>query len=214
MSQRRLAKIYRVSRVTVQRKLKFLAQQSRIKQKKWLESQDFQFVQFDDLETIEHTKLKPVTVTLCVDENRRIIDFCVAQIPAKGHLAKIARKKYGRRANHSFKAREELFSRIKNVVNEKALFQSDQHSHYKSLVKRHFPKAEHQTFKGSQSCVSGQGELKKLKYDPLFKINHTFAMLRANINRLIRRTWCTTKKIEALEDHIAMYVNFHNQVLT
>jgi hypothetical protein len=38
-------------------------------------------------------------------------------------------------------------------------------------------------------------------------------MLRANINRLFRRTWCTTKKKERLEQHLAVYLDFHNRIL-
>ena len=59
----------------------------------------------------------------------------------------------------------------------------------------------------------GQGELKKIGKDPLFSLNHTAAMLRANINRLFRRTWRTTKKPERLADHIALYVWYHNSEL-
>ncbi|MGZ3809720.1 MAG: transposase, partial [Bacteriovorax sp.] len=59
----------------------------------------------------------------------------------------------------------------------------------------------------------GQGELKKVHYDPLFKINHTCAMLRYRINRLVRRTWCTTKKIEMLENHLQIYIAYHNKYL-
>ena len=55
--------------------------------------------------------------------------------------------------------------------------------------------------------------LKKIRFDPLFSLNHTCAMLRANLNRLFRRTWCTTKKPERLALHIAMYVVFHNETL-
>jgi hypothetical protein len=33
------------------------------------------------------------------------------------------------------------------------------------------------------------------------------------VNRLIRRTWCTTKKRERLKDHLDIYVQFHNEVL-
>jgi hypothetical protein len=29
-------------------------------------------------------------------------------------------------------------------------------------------------------------------------------MLRANLNRLFRRTWCTTKKPEGLIDHLSI----------
>jgi hypothetical protein len=56
----------------------------------------------------------------------------------------------------------------------------------------------------------GLGQLKKIGFDPLLSLNHTYAMLRANINRLIRKTWRTTKDPWGLKDHIELYVNFHN----
>ena len=56
----------------------------------------------------------------------------------------------------------------------------------------------------------GQGELKKTAFDPIFSINHTFAMMRANISRLIRKTWNTTKKVESLINHLHIYVWMHN----
>nr|MBX2884857.1 hypothetical protein [Granulosicoccus sp.] len=52
--------------------------------------------------------------------------------------------------------------------------------------------------------------LKKIGFDPLFAINHTFAMFRANVNRLIRKTWCTTKRVDRLEDHLAIFVSVFN----
>ena len=83
-----------------------------------------------------------------------------------------------------------------------------------SLVKMYFPKAKYDQFKGQKAAVAGQGELKKIKRDPLFYINHTFAMLRANINRLVRKTWCTTKKVSRLIDHLSIYSYVHNHKLT
>ena len=59
----------------------------------------------------------------------------------------------------------------------------------------------------------GQGELKKIGFDPLFDLNHTAAMIRANINRLFRRTWCTTKRADRLEAHLELYVQYHNREL-
>ena len=67
--------------------------------------------------------------------------------------------------------------------------------------------------KGRRGCVVGQGELKAIGFDPIFAFNHTAAMLRANMNRLFRRTWCTTKTIRGLEDHLALYVKYHNEEL-
>jgi len=61
--------------------------------------------------------------------------------------------------------------------------------------------------------VVGQGELKRGGYDPLFSLNHTAAMIRANINRLFRRTWCTSKRIDRLEGHLLLYTDYHNRVL-
>ena len=214
VSQRRIACVLGCNRKTVARKLTVLAHRARENQKKWLLDHVFKKVQFDDLETIEHTKLKPVTVTLVVSESRKILGFGVAQIPAKGHLAKLSRKKYGIRLNKAPQMRKRLFESLRSCIHPQALIESDEHPHYQELVRKYFPRADYQRFKGKRGCVSGQGELKKTKFDPLFKINHTFAMLRANINRLIRRTWCTTKCLQALEDHLALYVDYHNQVLT
>ena len=61
--------------------------------------------------------------------------------------------------------------------------------------------------------MAGQGELKKVAFDPLFLINHTCATLRANINRLIRKTWCTTKDPQRLKDHLDVFIYFYNEEL-
>ena len=90
---------------------------------------------------------------------------------------------------------------------------SDECTFYGPAVQRYFPQAVYHQFKGEKSSVAGQGELKKTVMDPLFSINHTFAMLRANINRLVRKTWCTTKKISRLIDHLTIYAYVHNTML-
>ena len=169
-------------------------------------------MQFDDMETFEHTKCKPLSITLSVEKRTRLIlGFKVSRMPAKGLLVRRAIKKYGKRPDERKKAREDLFLELKDCVNPNANIYSDQNPHYEPDVKKHFPLATYQTFKGLRGCVVGQGELKGGGFDPLFSLNHTAAMLRANINRLFRRTWCTTKKIEGLDDHIAIYAKSHNQ---
>lgn len=217
MSMRRFAKVYNVSRTTVKRKLEFLADQARLNQRKWLDSRFRKFteVQLDDLETFELTKCKPITVTVFVEEKtRKIIDFSLAPIGAKGPLAKISRAKYGKRRNESQKKRNELFKRVIPYIHPQARITSDEHMSYPPLVRKYFPKAEYKRFKGAKAATTGQGELKKQGFDPLFSVNHSFAMMRYGMSRLVRRTWCTTKCIKSLSDHIALYVDFHNQVLT
>lgn len=199
VSQRRLARNFSLSRTTVVRKLLFLAAQAELELEEMNQSHPpVEVMEFDDLETFEHTKCKPLSVTLAVESgSRRILGFEVSQMPAKGPLASIARKKYGPRKDLRQKGRAELFQRIQPHVNVKATIKSDENPHYTKPVKVHFPKAQHETFKGQRGCIVGQGELKKIGFDPLFSLNHTCAMLRANINRLFRKTWCTTKKARA-----------------
>jgi hypothetical protein len=173
-----------------------------------------QQVQFDDLVTLEHTKCKPLSISLAVDApTRRILGFQVSRIPASGPLADLARRKYGLRPNERPQGLRTLFAHLRGVVDGEASFRSDEDPLYPGVVQSRFPGASHQRHPGGRGCVTGQGELKKLGFDPLFALNHTCAMLRANINRLFRRTWCTTKKKEGLEQHLAVYMDFHNRVL-
>jgi len=168
-------------------------------------------VVFDDLETFEHTKCKPLSVGLMVEEEtRRILGYNVARMPAKGLLAKISVAKYGKRVDERPKKRTMLFSYLGNLVDENAMIKSDECPYYFKYITRHFPKASHQTFKGRASAIVGQAELKKVGFDPLFAINHTCATLRARTCRLIRRTWCTTKKPEMLDLHMAIVCLHHN----
>jgi hypothetical protein len=171
-------------------------------------------VQFDDLETFEHSKLKPLSVTMMVEKkSRRILGFSVARMPAKGLLVKRSLKKYGRRMDERKRNRERLFSELQDCVDPNAVIESDSNPHYASSVNKSFPFATYKQYLSRRGCVVGQGELKAGGFDPLFSLNHTFAMLRANINRLFRRTWNTTKKPERLALHLAIYALYHNRSL-
>jgi transposase-like protein len=216
ISQREAARVLNLNRKTVVRKFLFLAQEElREFHKENLKKPKAIEVEFDDLETFEHTKCKPISVTMMVEyKTRRILDFEVSSMPAKGHLAKRARKKYGFRKDGRKLAREKLFMRAKELVHESAVIRSDSNPYYSSDVKKFFPNARHELVLGGRGSSTGQGELKRLKFDPIFSLNHTFAMLRANINRLIRKTWCTTKKMERLHAHIAIYAASHNRRLS
>ena len=215
VSQRRSALILKVNRKTIVRKLRFLATQARAAQGRFLKRfGKCEAIQFDDLETSEHSKCKPLSVTLAVDaKTRTILGFQVSRMPAKGPLAVVSRKKYGPRPDERRNGIWSLLMGIRSNMKEGAEIKSDQNPLYPEIVRRVHPTANHLTVKGRRGRSTGQGELKKIGFDPLFSLNHTCAMLRANINRLFRRTWCTTKKISELENHLAIYMDFHNRVL-
>lgn len=217
VSQRRMAKLLHVHQITIARKLTYLG--NRLRHKNFLERtkrrfQQIEHLQFDDLETFEHTKLKPLSITLAVEkQSRYILGFEVSRMPAKGLLVEKSIKKYGKRKDDRKPSRERLFRRIEKVVAPRALIESDENPHYPEDVRRYFPHAVHVGYRGQRGAITGQGELKKIGFDPLFSLNHTCAMLRANVNRLFRKTWCTTKKLQPLIDHLEVYVWYHNQRL-
>ena len=217
VSMRRSAILLNIHRTTVKRKLIYLARKARMKNGEFLitlQKNRVKHLQFDDLITTEHTKLKPLSVTLAVDvKSRKILGAKVSRIPAFGHLAELSRKKYGRRKSMHQESLTELFSSIKSSVAKNALIESDEHKLYPKFVKKYLPFATHKRYKGGRGSVVGQGELKRLTYDPLFALNHTCAMFRANINRLIRKTWCTTKDPEMLKNHLELYIYYHNSEL-
>ena len=214
MSQRRISRLLKIHMITVARKLTFLGREARLVNLQMRNEKIVRELQFDDFETIEHTKMKPLSITLAVEKKTRfILGFEVSKMSAKGHLAKRSLKKYGFRQDERTLGRNRLFRKIKTSIHENALIESDQNPYYPLDVKTHFPHAFHRAIKGARGSTTGQGELKKIQFDPLFSLNHTCAMLRANINRFFRKTWCTTKKIQPLIDHLDIYVQFHNTEL-
>ncbi len=215
VSQREAGRILKLNRKTIVRKFIFMAQQAERKLERYNQKISIATaIQFDDMETFEHTKCKPLSITLAVEEKtRRILGFEVSQMPAKGHLAAISRKKYGPRADLRAFGRRRLFKRIKPLMHPFVSIKSDENPHYSRDVKRYFPTSEYKTYKGRRGAVVGQGELKKIGFDPIFDLNHTCAMLRAKASRLFRRTWCTTKKQQRLTYHLLLVALHHNKEL-
>lgn len=213
MCPRDIAELVGVNVKTIAARLIWHARLSREKNRQYVDeyvrqSGPIKTVQFDDLITFEHTKCKPLSVPVAVVDGQRIpLCFGVASIPAFGHLAQPARKKYGKRNDHSRQLRESLFEELKTMLPPAVTFKTDGHEHYARLIKKHFPDSQHEVFTSDRGAIVGQGELKKTTFDNLFSINHTFATMRAKVNRLNRRTWCTTKKPERLVDHIDIFID-------
>lgn len=215
LSMRRAGRLLKIHKTTVHRKVIYLAKKSRLQNKNFLDelkNEPVLHMQFDDLISSVHTKLKPISISIAVDVQRRfVLGVEVGSIPAFGHLAELSRKKYGRRKNEHKEKLEDLFCSIEQIIHPNAKIDSDEHKEYAPAVAKFFPAADYTQYKGEKSCVAGQGELKKVNYDPLFKINQTCAMFRANVNRLIRRTWCTSKKSEMLKNHLDIFICYYNQ---
>jgi hypothetical protein len=215
-----MALFLRVNLKTIARKLVFLGTQALHHQEEYLSERlkrgdTVLSAQLDEMETSERSKLLPLSIPLVVEQSsRKILGFRVCEMPANGPLAHISRLKYGPRRDDREMGFCSLLESLAPYLATNVKLLSDQKPQYPKWIKSKLPQAQHSSVKGRRGCVVGQGELKKIGHDPLFDLNHTCAMFRANINRLARRTWCTTKRRDRLVLHIALYVKFHNEVLT
>jgi len=168
-------------------------------------------IQFDELETIEHTKCKPVNIMLFVNEKCQVLAAKAAEMPAKGRLAEFSRKKYGQRKNERAEKLNEAFKEVKSrLVSPVDEIRSDAHPAYKKFVKEYFPNTPYLQFSARAQKKKYQERMHennhKNKYDPLFWVNHMSGRLRDRNKRLVRRSWCTTKKIENLQLSLDLFV--------
>jgi hypothetical protein len=175
----------------------------------------FQELQFDEMHSLEHTKLKPLTIALAVSETYQILGVSVGEIPSPLRR-QFSLLKYGPRKNESLQMINSLLSQIKlQVKNSDFILKSDLKPGYDSVARQVFPRHSHQQFlakmnKEKRREMKYENKEKKI-FDPLFAINQRCAKLRADIRRLTRRSWCTTKKKENLEKHLFLYIAHNNR---
>jgi transposase-like protein len=220
VSQKRTALLLNCNVKTVVRKFHFLAELAKKERLDELEKMRVRGVkitdvEMDEMQTFERSNCLPLSIPMMVIRGTRmVLDFDIAEMSASGKLAEFSRKKYGNRKNERATKFKSVLSRVKEILGDSVNIHTDKEPHYPGWIKSIIPGAVHHTYKGKRGKETGFGEMKEGAFDPLFSFNHTAAMLRANINRLNRRTWCTTKKRECLAKHIELYISFHNQSLT
>ena len=212
VSQRRTAYIFQVVPRTIARRVKRFGEICAKNLKNYRENREkVSEVEFDELESFIHTKLKPVTIPIAVEKKtRKVLALSIGNIGAKGHLKQIALQKYGRRPSERLSALKSMAKNLQACVVSKVRMGSDRCPLYPKLVRDHFPEAAHYTCKGSRGAVVGLGELKKTIFDPIFTLNHTYAMFRDNLKTLSRRTWATAKRKDRLLHLLHIYAWFHN----
>ena len=213
IAQREIAIELGVHRDTVARLLKVISAIANQQNTRTRKNSSPHTVVFDEMETFEHTKCKPVSIVVVVEEkSRKILALEAAQMPAKGHLAVISRRRYGIRADHRPLALRKSLTYLTEYKDLK-LIKSDRSPRYPKYLNEVLPMIPHKTYKGRRGCVVGQGELKRGGFDPLFALNHTCARIRDLLKRLSRRTWCTTKLIERLQMFLEIFACHFNKRL-
>lgn len=209
-TQARSATLLKCSPTTIARKLVWLA-----KYKKSYPHSNPAHIQIDEMESIEHTKLKPLTIPLCVSEDFKILGLEVGKIPAKGHFAELSRRKYGPRINEREQVIRKLLAKLKDELKINPItITTDSFPMYAKLIEEYFPGAKHiqvvsRSMKEKKRELIHQKAFKKV-FDPLFALNQRCAKIRSDVRRMTRRSWCTTKKIENLKMHLELYQVYNN----
>ncbi len=208
MTQRRTAEVAGIARRTVERKFRWLTSRAAEAHADALHGGclETSFIQFDDMESVEHTKLKPLTLALAVRASTgQIIDARVGTITCK-HRKADSERRYGKRADERTRIRREALESVAMCAKPGATVATDELNHYRRLIAETVPGAKHRTHVSSgrrDGCDGG--------FDPLFRINHTCAKMRADIARLRRKTWCISKLASRLQDHLNLYIAWQNK---
>ncbi|MBO9665799.1 MAG: hypothetical protein J7501_03190 [Bdellovibrio sp.] len=210
---RQIARILECNYKTVHDKIQWMGIRAKDRNSKQDLTSETLFI--DEMETIEHTKLKPLTIAVAVNENYKILGVRVGTIPAKGKTAAISYKKYGYRENQSAEKTKELLSQISQQISKPfSVIKSDAKPSYSKIINEAFPNTPYQQFIAAENKEKRREQKylksEKLIYDPIFPVNHTCAKFRDHIKRLSRRNWCTTKIKENLELHLNLYIAYTN----
>jgi hypothetical protein len=171
--------------------------------------------QLDELETFEtDRRLKPLTVPLLVHmPSRCILHAAVGTLPPRKplpiakqrQLAKIEAEEKPRSSESRVKVRE-CFEALKRISPEEGPVQvsTDEKPTYRTILKRLFGARLVHRYTNSKEP--------RTFLNPLFLVNHTFAMLRDGLGRLVRRNWGATKERKWLEWHLWLYIGWRNYV--
>lgn len=171
--------------------------------------------QLDELETFEtDRRLQPVTVPVLIERSSYfVLHTAVASLPARGGLVPRDRKRkeereerFGKRRSGSSRVVRESFEVLREAAASRPplLIQTDRKKTYQSLLTRVFgDRAQHHRI---------SSKAKRSYTNPLFPINHTLAMMRDALSRLVRRNWANSKKRSRLRPHLWVWVVWRNYV--
>lgn len=219
-TQRQTARIVACTRTTVRRYLLRLAEHARAFQVAVLDrAADRGGItgrfQLDELETFEQNRLqKPVTMPVLIEAACRFtLHGETAPLPARGSAraagqedALEAEKQDNVRKSGSREAVKQCFAVLARVASKavKVDVSTDQKSSYPTVLEELMP--------GRYVHHAHSGRAVRSVANPLWPINHTLAMLRDGMSRLVRRSWAASKDREWLAHHLWIWISYRNYI--
>lgn len=197
---RGIARVLKVNYKTVVRKFLFMAVKAREIHLKTLDEKGIvtKYIQFDEMETFEHTREKPLGIALSVrPKTGEIVSAKVSRIPIKAlTLSPKKKRAYKDKTNKREKLAEMLLETSKALHDGYSVLSCDGSPEYVKMSKIMCPKSLVETHIND--------------YAGMWRLNHTCAKLRHHISRLNRKTWATTKREDRLQMHIDLFIAYQN----
>ncbi len=198
MSLRGIARVLGVNRKTVNKHFLRMSHKARSENLRNLVNKEIvsTFVQFDALETFEHTKRKPLGVWFSVRaKTGEIVSAKVHRTDIRA-LAMSKREilKWNRQTNKESSLIDFLLETKKSLNRAYSVLGCDGFRQSRKIA---------ENICGDISHIITLGENKK--------IDLSIRKLRNDISRLQRKTLCSTKKAERLQNHLDLYINYHNR---
>jgi hypothetical protein len=172
--------------------------------------------QLDELETFEHSRrLQPLTVPVLIERTSFfIVHTACAPLPTRGGLSPAWRAKKERlekelgekRRSGSVAAVRESFECLAKVHQPDGVVtvQTDRKKSYPPALRRSFGERVRHSRCSSKAVRD--------RRNTLFPINHTLAMMRDGLSRLVRRSWAAAKLRERLDWHLWIWIAYRNYV--
>ena len=199
---RRSAKLLKCSYNTIRSRLPWLANKARGLHAGALASGSLStsYILFDEMQSFEHSAAKQLTIAVAVrHKTGQILSIKVGKMTTKGYLAAAGRA-YGWGPNESPLCCLAALGQAGLAAKPACSVACDAGGWgYPGYIKAKIPHAE---IKRHPRLPVG--------FDPLFKLNHVCAKIRADVSRLARKTWATTKARERLQDALDLYVAWNN----
>ena len=200
MSLRAIARAEKINYKTVVRYFLENAEASKSKVTKALDKGSIytSYIQFDELETFEHTKKRPLGVQVSIRwKTGEIISTKVCKIPVK---ALSVSKTYIQQWNQNIDRSHAL----------KAVFKETKKAFNKTHATVVCDKARQPLKIANEVCpehnvnIVGSDQRNK-------RIDLVFLKMRQDISRLRRKTLATTKRRANLQKHLDLYTDYHNE---
>lgn len=199
VSMRRMVKVVGCSKLTVERKIRHLANEARRHHALFLADPQNHttHAMMDELETFIHARYRQVSVPVVIRaKTGKVLAFDVCRKPT--NMPKVINTWS---VNHRPLVVPQVLARASVAFKAGTTLSTDGDASYPKWIQNSGITVTHNI----QHTPTGNTD-----YDPLFAVNVLFAKMRNDLARLGRKTWTTSKTIAGLRNHLWLYVAWVN----